>query len=113
MKKIMLATVAAFAFAGAAFAGADRPLTFNTYGEYAVEAEAFEFGVGADWNTDSALSLGVVAVAVDNAGQNFDFDHLDINVGYVVSENGEVYGKVTFDDELTYAETVVGVAFSF
>jgi hypothetical protein len=113
MKKIMLATVAAFAFTGAAFAGADRPLTFNTYGEYAVEAKAFEFGVGADLNTHSDLSLGVMLVAVDSASQNLDFDHIDVNVGYVISENGEVYGKVTFDDEFTYAETVVGVAFSF
>jgi hypothetical protein len=113
MKKIMLATVAAFAFAGAAFAGADRPVTFNTYGEYAVEAQAFEFGVGADLNTDSAFTAGIMAVAVDNADQNFDFDHLDLNVGYVVSEGAALYGKVTLDDELSYDETTVGLALSF
>ena len=80
MKKILLATAAVFGLAGASFAGADRPVTFLTYGEYAVEAEAFEIGVGADVTIAAVpdLALGVTAVVVDNTAQNFEFDHLDL-----------------------------------
>lgn len=115
MKNVLLATAAVFGFATAAHAGADRPVTFSTYAEYAVEAEAFELGAGAEFSLNAMpdLQFGVTAVAVDTPADSLDFDHLDLSVSYVFNNGAEVYGEVTLDDSLEYTETVVGVAFSF
>lgn len=115
MKKFMLAAVAAIGLSGAAYAGADRPVTFNGYGEYAVEAEAFELGLGADFTPSSMqeLSLGVLAVSTYTNANNVQFDHIDFKAAYVVYTGVEAYGKVTLDNKFNYSEAVVGVAFSF
>lgn len=109
MKKIMLATVAAFAFAGAASAGS---LSYSAYGEYAVEADAIETGVGAAYTLDN-LQFTAKLVAVDTPEVNFDFDHADLGVSYAINANADVYARVTLDDELRYDETVLGVALNF
>lgn len=115
MKKIMLAAVAAIGLSGTAYAGADRPVTFNGYGEYAVEAEAFELGIGANFTPSAMqdLTLGLVAVSTYTSADSIQFDHIDLKAAYVVRAGVEAYGKVTLDDKFDYSEAVVGVAFSF
>lgn len=109
MKKIMLATVAVIAFAGAASAA---DLSWGGYGEYALEAETFEFGVGADYAID-AVTLSVDVVAIKPNDVALDFDHVDLGVTYAATEQADVYGVVTLDADLEYSETTVGLAFSF
>ncbi len=111
MKKIMLATAAAFAmFAGAANADA---LSFGAYGEYAVEAQSVETGVSAVYVAGNGLEFGTEIVAIDTPAKSFDLDHMDLGVSYALNPQADVYGVVTLDSELEYSETVVGVAVKF
>lgn len=110
MKKIMLATVAAFAFAGAASAGS---LSYSAYGEYAVEAESIETGVGVAYLLDNNLEFSAEVVAIDTPEVSFEVDHVDLGVSYGVNPNADIYATVTLDDELRYDETVLGVALKF
>lgn len=110
MKKIMLATVAAFAFVGAASAGT---LSYSAYGEYAVEAKTVETGVGVAYLTDNNFEFSADVVTLDTPEMSFDLDHVDLGVSYAVSVNGDIYATVTLDDELHYNETVVGIKLNF
>lgn len=113
MKTFVLATVAALTLAGTAHAGAGaKPLSFSGYGEYAVEAQAFELGAGANYTID-ALDFGATAVFVKENGVDLGFDHVDLTAAYVVTTGTELYGKVALDSDLEYDETTVGIAFSF
>lgn len=111
MKNIMLAAAVAFgAFAGAAAA---NEVSFNAYGEYAFEAQSVEVGAGATYAFDNGLALGAEFVALDTGADSFSFDHADVKASYALTEAAAVYGKVTFDSDLEYSESVVGVALSF
>lgn len=112
MKTLVLAAIAALGLAGAAHAGADKPLSFSGYSEYSLEAEAFEFGAGAAYTID-AFAFGTTAVFVKENGIDLGFDHAKVSASYVVTTGTEVYGKVTFNEDLDYSDTTLGVAFSF
>jgi len=109
MKNLMLATVAVLALADTASAG---DLSFGGYGEYALEAETFEFGLGADYAIN-AVTLSAEIVATKPNDVALDLDHVDLGVTYAAAEQADIYGKVTLDSDLEYSETTVGVAFSF
>lgn len=109
MKNIILASVATAAFSTAAVAG---ELGGHAYSEYALEAEAFEFGVGAIYYVD-ALTFGVEGVLVKESGADLAFDSVEISSGLVLSENVGVYGAVSFDGDLEYQDTTVGIRVEF
>lgn len=106
---LMAAVVASMSFVGAASA---EGLGFGGYGEYAMEAEAFEFGLNASYDVND-FTLGADAVFLKANGVELNLDSVTLSVNYAVDENADIYGKVAFDDELTYEEATVGVAFTF
>ena len=106
MKKIMIATVALFAAASAASAF-ERP-TLLSYGEYTVEAQDVELGVGTEFILDGGLTITPWVVATDTGADSLTFDHAAINVAYGVNENVDLYGKVETDSDLNYSETTIG-----
>jgi predicted porin len=110
MKTLVIAAVAATALtAGAASA---EGLSFGGYGEYAVEAKAFEFGLGAEYAIQS-ITVSAEAVLVKADGADLELDAITLGAGYALSKNAEVYGAVDLDKDLTYTETTLGVAFKF
>jgi hypothetical protein len=110
MKTLLLASVTALTLASSsAFAG---DLSFGGYGEYALEAETFEFGLGADYNVNAVTFSSALVVTKPN-GVDLDLDHVDLGVSYAASEQADIYGKVTLDSELKYDETTIGVAVRF
>jgi hypothetical protein len=111
MKKIMLATVAAFTFAFAGAASAEG-FGFGGYSEYAMEAETFEFGLNASYDVN-ALTFSAEAVLVKPNGDELDLDSVTLGVNYEANENANVYGKVAFDSDFDYEETTIGIAFNF
>jgi opacity protein-like surface antigen len=110
MKNILTAAfVATFAFAGAAAA---EGFGFGGYGEYAMEAEEFEFGLHASYDVN-ALTFSAEAVLVKPNGDELDLDSVTLGVNYEANENADVYGKVAFDGDFDYEETTIGLAFKF
>ena len=110
MKNIMLATVALTAMVTMASAG-DRP-TIVGYSEYAVEAQSFEAGVGTELLIGNKL-LVTPMVSGSGSGEDFAFDHAEVKAKSGLNENVDLYGKITTDSDLNYAETTIGVAFQF
>ena len=108
MKSVMLAAVAGLALASAASAA---DVSYLGYGEYAIEAQTFEVGVGAAVGFGN-LTVTPTVIGSDVAG-SFDFDHVEVRADYAVNTNVTAYGKVATDDELRYDEAVLGVAFKF
>ena len=106
---LMAAVVASMSFVGAASAGG---LGYGGYGEYAIEAEAFEFGLNASYDVN-AFTLGAEAVFLKDSCSDLGLDSVSLGVNYSMNENADIYGKVAFDDELAYDEATVGVSFSF
>ena len=110
MKSVMIAAAALVATVTMASAG-ERP-TILGYSEYAVEAETFEVGAGAEFIVADRLIVTPMVVGF-GASDDFDFDRLEVKALYGVNDNVDLYGTIETDDELNYAETTVGVAFQF
>ena len=112
MKSVMAMTAALVVMSTGAFAG--ERATIVGYGEYAVEAQAFEAGVGAEMMVADNLSLTPMLIGTaSNSLSDFAFDHAELKANYVLNKNVDLYGKVTTDNELRYSEATVGVAFQF
>lgn len=110
MKNLIIAAVVATSFtAGAAYADG---LGFGGYGEYAIEAETFEFGLNTSYEID-ALTLSAEAVFTKPSGVDLDFTEVTVGASLAVQENVSVYTEVLFDSELDYDEASIGVSFSF
>lgn len=110
MKSIMLAT-AALAMTATVATAADRP-TIVGYSEYAVEAETFELGTGAEFIVADRLIVTPTVIGFGTT-DDFNFDRLEVKASYGLSENVDLYGKIKTDDELNYSETVIGASFQF
>mgnify|MGYP000175578369 CR=1 FL=1 len=110
MKSVMIAAAAITAMATMASA-ADRP-TILGYSEYAVEAESFETGVGAEFIVADSVLITPMIIGSGDVN-NFAFDHAELKAKYGVNENIDLYGKIASDADFNYAETTVGVAFQF
>jgi hypothetical protein len=110
MKNII---AAAFAVLGLGISGANAE-NFNFIGqaEYAIEAQSFSLEAGVEYTYDRFR-----ATAVTNFGSSqytdFDFAGLEIEVGYSVSQNLELYFRVETDDGLNYEEAVIGLNVRF
>ncbi len=110
MKSVMIAAAAITAMATMASA-ADRP-TIVGYSEYAVEAETFELGAGAELIVADRLIVTPTVIGFGTT-DDFNFDRLEVKASYGLNENVDLYGKIKTDDELNYAETVIGASFQF
>ena len=110
MKSVMITATALVAMATVATA-ADRP-TVVGYSEYAVEAQTFELGAGAEFIVADGLILTPTVVGFGTS-DDFAFDHAEVKASYGLNENLDLYGKVKTDSDLKYSETVLGVAFQF
>lgn len=108
--KFVLATVAAFVtFTNVAAADG---FSFFGYGEYAIEAESLEFGLGTDYTID-ALTLSASMTFTRPSGTEMDLDHVNIGALYSINDNLGLYGDVELDGDFEYSETTLGVAFTF
>lgn len=109
MKSVMIAAAALVATATVAMA--DTP-TFVGYSEYAVEAQTFELGAGAEFIIADGLILTPTLVGFGTSS-DFDFNRAELKASYGLNENINLYGKVKTDADFKYDEAVVGVAFQF
>lgn len=109
MKSVMIAVAALVTMAGAAMA--ETP-SFVGYSEYAVEANSFELGAGAEVYLADGFYLTPMVVGKGPADA-FEFDHAEVKATYILNENVNVYGKVKSDADFKYDEAIVGVAFQF
>jgi hypothetical protein len=110
MKSVMIATAALVAMTSFAVA-AERP-TILGYSEYAVEAETFELGAGAEFIVNDRLIVKTMVVGF-GTDEDFQFDRLELNTSYGINENVDLYGKLETDEDLNYSETTLGVALQF
>lgn len=110
MKKLLIIATAALALSTSTVVAGE--LAFNAYGEYAVEAQGFELGVGADYSLQ-AVTIYSEAVFTKPQNVDFDFDHVDVGVSYNFTNSTKAYGEITLDKQFDYSEAVVGVAVNF
>ncbi len=110
MKSVMIAAAAITAMATMASA-ADRP-TFLAYSEYAIEAETFELGAGAEFIVADRVIVTPMLIGF-GTNEDFAFDRAELKASYGVNENVDLYGKIATDSDLNYEEATVGVAFQF
>lgn len=109
MKNLLIITAATIALASPAIA---NDLSFGAYGEYALEAESLEFGLGADYVVGEATFSADLTVVKFN-GESLDLDSLDLSAAYAISNKSDIYATITLDSDLKYTETVVGIAVKF
>ena len=121
MNKLFIATAIAALTATAAMADG---LTYGGYTEYAVEAESFELGANLGYGFANGINTYVEVVGADQCSTSghwhnrvtsceFGFDHAELGLNYDMNDNTNIYGKVTLDSDLDYAETVIGVSLQF
>jgi len=84
----------------------------NGYGEYAFEAEGFEFGVGVTYEVD-AFTLYADTVFTKPNDVEFDLDEVSLGVNYALNETVGLYTEVVFDGEFDYTEAYIGMNFEF
>jgi len=84
----------------------------NGYGEYAFEAEGFEFGVGVTYEVD-VFTLYADTVFTKPNDVEFDLDEVIFGVDYAIDENIGLYTEVEFDNDFDYQEAVIGLSFEF
>jgi hypothetical protein len=99
------------AMALSASAASAQDVNFFGSAEYAVEADAFEVGVGADvvfndWTITPALYA-------DRVNDVNDVNRAELTVAYAVNDNWSAYVTVETDRELDYAETTIGTRLEF
>ena len=111
MKSVMIAAAAMVAMTTSFAAAAERP-TILGYSEYAVEAETFELGAGAEFIVGNGLILTPMIVGF-GPSEDFQFDRAELKASYGLNENVDLYGKIKTDEDLNYDETVLGVALQF
>lgn len=109
MKSVMIA--AAALVATVTVATAEVP-TFVGYSEYAVEAETFELGAGAEFIIADGLILTPTLVAFGTS-EDFDFNRAELKASYGLNENVGLYGKLKTNADFEYDEAVIGASFQF
>ena len=93
-------------------ASANDALTFNSGVEYSVEGNSFDAYLGSTYYIGS-LALTGDLLFIKPTASDIQFEAASLGVTYYVNSSVDVYGKVKFDDQLDYSDTVVGVNFTF
>ena len=108
MKTTILAATLALTTAGAA--SAQDYTVFGT-AEYAVEADTFEIGVGADiYVGDFTFTPALYA---DRVADENDLNRAELTVAYQINGNWAAYATVETDRDWDYAETTFGTRVEF
>ena len=114
MKTTILATTFALAASGAFAEDKTSMFHIGAAGEveYSVEGEAFAMEVGP------TMTLGNIGVAPKlltsvDTGMDFNFVGVEIEATYGLSNNLELYGEVSADNDLEYEDLKMGVRFQF
>jgi len=81
--------------------------------EYAVEASTFEAVAGVKYGLVDRVTIGAFVKGDDIATDDFDLTGVDLSVSFAATENVSMYAVGEFDNDLSYSEARVGVAFSF
>lgn len=108
MRTFMITTAAILGLSTAVYA---EPV-FLGYGEYAVEADEFEFGLGAEFGAAEELFIVPMLIATSTDG-NFELDRVEVDVEYVLNKQVNLYAEIETDGDLNYVETTLGADFSF
>ena len=101
---------AAFALGTAGVASAQDYSVFGT-AEYAVEADTFEIGVGADIYVGAFTFTP--AIYADRVADVNDLNRAELTVAYQINGNWAAYATVETDREWDYAETTFGTRVEF
>lgn len=105
----MIAATTTLALSTAAAQANDLSWVGST--EYAIEAETFSVDVGVEYGVGNFTFAPLLTM--DDAGDNFDFTGAELEVGYAVSANVTVFGRIEADEDFDYDEAVVGASFKF
>jgi outer membrane cobalamin receptor len=81
--------------------------------EYSVESEVFETEIGVDFGLTDRIVVTPMLTFNNATNQTFDFAGAELSVNYQVNYNFDVYGRVEFDQDFDYNETVIGVSWQF
>ena len=123
MKTIFAATIAIFAATSAMAGGItepyivqpsaeqESPFAFVGNMEYDIENEVFATTLGTQYVRGEFLAD--FSVMGSNLGGDFDFMGSELTGVYSATDNVNLYGQVSFDDEWDYNTTTIGVAFRF
>lgn len=83
------------------------------YGQYAVESETVETGLGMAWGAFDRLLVTGMFVGEDTATTDFEFESLELGVDYSVNRNMSLYATLSSDEDFKYDEFLFGASFSF
>jgi hypothetical protein len=83
------------------------------YGQYAVESETLETGLGVGWGIFDRLLVTGMFIGEDTATTDFEFESLEIGVDYSVTGNISLYATLSSDSDFNYDEFLFGASFSF
>ena len=106
MRNAMIVAAATLGLTGTAYAG---DLAFVGETEYAIEAETFSVEAGAEYAVGDFTITPLAKM--DDVNGDFDFTGAELEVGYAVTTNVTIYGRVEADDDFEYDEALVGPAF--
>jgi len=113
MKTTILATAFALAATGAL---AEETSMFHIGAagevEYSVENESFAMEVGPTIDMGNIGVAPKLLTSVDT-GMDFNFVGVEIEATYGFSNNLELYGEVSADNDLEYEDLKMGVRFQF
>lgn len=111
MKNTIIAAVAALTMT-AGFAAADTGFFGHT--EYAFEAQALEFGIGAYTEVQSfTLTAELTATTCVTDGCDLKVSEVTFGASYPLSNKFTAYGELTLDSDFQYNEAVLGVSAKF
>lgn len=83
------------------------------YGQYAVESEGLETGLGVGWGVFDRLLVTGMFVGADTPTTDFEFESLEVGVDYSVTGNISLYATLSSDSDFNYDEFLFGASFSF
>jgi len=111
MKTLMIAAVTAATLSAASVAQAND-LAFVGGFEYSTRgAGVFETTAGVEYTIENFTFAPLVTL--NNSTGNFDLNKVELEVGYDVNENVNLYVNFVTNRALTLTETQVGVEFRF
>lgn len=109
MKKLVMAATAALALTATSAAALDYS-SWAT-GAYSVEAQALAINAGIDVSVYEGLTVTPQTFSSYNG--DFSFDGIAVDVEYTVNDNLSVFTTISADENLSYADTIIGITINF